>query len=243
MHFGHKQVRISQESNKLKIMNISVKAYQHIRESLLNSGIYVGQKILHHELGQKLGISNTPLREAMFRLVAEGLLSHENYKGFSVSAITFEEAVDIYETRELIEPELAAKAAEAQAQHLDVFYKIQKRYEQLMCEPYHRQRILTDKKFHMEIARLAQNQTLYNMLNQLYDKLILKSPVEQLSNERGRSAIVEHGEILDRLKSRNARAVYRLMKKHIQNQRDNVLANIQQREKGERVPFSPLSKS
>jgi DNA-binding GntR family transcriptional regulator len=225
------------------IMNISVRAYQHIRESLLNSGIYVGQKILHHELGQKLGISNTPLREAMFRLVAEGLLSHENYKGFSVSAITFEEAVDIYETRELIEPELAAKAAADHSQNLKVFYKIQKRYEQLISEPYHRQRILTDKKFHMEIARLAKNETLVNMLNQLYDKLILKSPVEQLSNERGRSAIAEHVKILDGLKSRDARAVYRLMKKHIQKQRDNVLETIQLREKGENAPFSPLSKS
>jgi DNA-binding GntR family transcriptional regulator len=224
-------------------MNISLKAYLHIRESLLNSGIYVGQKILHHELGRKLGISNTPLREAMFRLVAEGLLSHENYKGFSVAEITFEEAVDIYETRELIEPYLAAKAAADRNKDLQPFYDILKEYEQLVFEPYHRRRILTDKKFHMEIAGLAENKTLYNMLNQLYDKLILKSPVEQLSSDRARSVISEHEEILNKLKSGDVKGVYRLMKNHIQKQREYVLGNIRLREKGEVEPFLPLIKS
>ena len=223
-------------------MNISLKAYLHIRESLLNSGIYVGQKILHHELGEKLGISNTPLREALFRLVAEGLLSHENYKGFSVPAITIEEAVDIYETRELIEPYLAAKAAEGQTNNLQSFYDILDEYKQLISEPYHRRRILTDKRFHMEIAGLTKNETLYNMLNQLYDKLILKSPVEQLSGKRARSVIGEHEEILVKLKSGDDKTVHRLMKKHIQKQKEYVLENIRLKEKGEVEPFSPLLK-
>ncbi|MBW2409859.1 MAG: GntR family transcriptional regulator, partial [Deltaproteobacteria bacterium] len=70
-----------------KQRNISEQAYQHIRETLLSSDIYVGQKISHQEIGQKLGISNTPLREALFRLAAEGLLDYQNYKGFSITAI------------------------------------------------------------------------------------------------------------------------------------------------------------
>ena len=94
----------------LKSRNISEQAYHHIRDSLLNSGAYVGQKVPHQELGQKLGISHTPLREALFRLVAEGLLEHENYKGFYVPAITIDEAREIYETREIIEPFLVQKA-------------------------------------------------------------------------------------------------------------------------------------
>jgi DNA-binding GntR family transcriptional regulator len=223
-------------------MNISLKAYLHIRESLLNSGIYVGQKILHHELGEKLGISNTPLREALFRLVAEGLLSHENYKGFSVSAISIEEAVDIYETRELIEPYLAAKAAEGHSHNFQPFYDILNEYKQLISEPYHRRRILTDKRFHMEIAGLAENGTLYTMLNQLYDKLILKSPVEQISSKRAQSVIGEHEEILSKLKSGDANTVFRLMKKHIQKQKEYVLENIRLKEKGEVEPFSLLAK-
>lgn len=210
-----------------KNRNISEKAYLHIRESLLKSGVYVGQKIPHQELGQKLGISHTPLREALFRLSAEGLLMHQNYKGFSVPAITLEEAQEIYESREIIEPYLAEKASsQMTGAKVKAFHKIIKTYKQLMSEPYHRRRILTDKKFHLEIARMAGNRTLTRLLNQMYDKLIFKSPVEQISQERGREAIKEHTEILKTLEQKDGKKASRIMRKHIRAQRDYVIKNI-----------------
>ena len=210
-----------------KNRNISEQAYLHIKESLLKSGVYVGQKIPHQELGQKLGISNTPLREALFRLSAEGLLEHQNYKGFSVPAITLEEAQEIYEAREIIEPYLVEKACkQATGAKIKDFHKIIEAYKQLMSEPYHRRRILTDKKFHIKIAKLAGNKTLIRMLNQMYDKLIFKSPIEQISQKRGKEAIKEHTEILKTLESRDGKKASRIMRKHIRAQRDYVIRNI-----------------
>jgi len=210
-----------------KNRNISEQAYLHIRESLLKSGVYVGQKIPHQELGQKLGISHTPLREALFRLSAEGLLEHENYKGFSVPAITLEEAQEIYEARGIIEPYLAEKASkQITGAKVKAFHKIIKVYKQLMSEPYHRRRILTDKKFHLEIAGLAGNRTLTRLLNQMYDKLIFKSPIEQISQERGQEAINEHTEILKTLEAKDGKKAARIMRKHVHAQRDYVIKNI-----------------
>jgi len=210
-----------------KSKNISDKAYVHIRESLLNSGVYVGQKVPHHELGQKLGISHTPLREALFRLAAEGLLMHQNNKGFSVPAITFEEAREIYEAREVIEPYLAERAAQLITKtKMKSFSKILETYQQLMSEHYNRQRILTDKKFHMEIAGFAGNKTLAQMLNQMYDKLIFKSPVERISTERVKEAIIEHSEILKKLEAKDGKGAAELMRNHIRKQSDYVLSNI-----------------
>ena len=210
-----------------KNRNISEQAYLHIRESLLKSGVYVGQKIPHQELGQKLGISHTPLREALFRLSAEGLLEHENYKGFSVPAITLEEAQEIYEARGIIEPYLAEKASkQITGAKVKAFHKIIKVYKQLMSEPYHRRRILTDKKFHLEIAGLAGNRTLTRLLNQMYDKLIFKSPIEQISQERGQEAINEHTEILKTLEAKDGKKAARIMRKHVRAQRDYVIKNI-----------------
>ena len=194
---------------------------------MLKSGVYVGQKIYHQELGQKLGISNTPLREALFRLSAEGLLEHQNYKGFSVPAITLEEAQEIYEAREIIEPYLVEKACkQATGAKIKDFHKIIEAYKQLMFEPYHRKRILTDKKFHIKIAELVGNKTLTRMLNQMYDKLIFKSPIDQISQKRGNEAIKEHTEILKTLESRDGKKASRIMRKHIRAQRDYVIRNI-----------------
>jgi DNA-binding GntR family transcriptional regulator len=80
------------------------------------------------------------------------------------------------------------------------------------------------------------------MLNQLYDKLILKSRVEQLPTKRAQSVIAEHEEILNMLKAGDAKSVYQKMKKHIQKQKKYVLEHIQLREKGEVEPFLPLNK-
>ena len=211
----------------LKTKNISDKAYLHIRESLLNSGVYVGQKVPHNELGQKLGISHTPLREALFRLAAEGLLVHQNNKGFSVPAITLEEAGEIYEAREVVEPYLAERAAQLITKtKIKSFSKILETYQKLISDPYNRRRILTDKKFHMEIAGLAGNRTLAQVLNQMYDKLIFKSPVERISTERVKEAIIEHTEILKKLEAEDGKGAAELMKNHIRKQSDYVLNNI-----------------
>lgn len=218
---------------KLKSRNISEQAYRHIRESLLKSGAYVGQKIPHRDLGQKLGISHTPLREALFRLVAEDLLEHHNYKGFYVPAISIKEVRELYETREIIEPFLVEKAAK---QMNDVlarkFESILKRYKELMTVHYSRKRILTDKKFHLEIAHTAGNKILSQVLNQLYDKLIFKSPVEKISQSRVKEAVQEHYTILELLIAREGKTAGKKMKRHIRKQRDYVLNNILNKEDG-----------
>ena len=227
----------------VKNTNISDRAYMHIRESLLNSGVYVGQKIPHNELGQKLRISHTPLREALFRLAAEGLLEHQNYRGFSVPAITLEEAGEIYEAREVIEPFLAERAAKLiTGAKIKSFSKILETYQQLMSEPYNRKRILTDKKFHLEIAGLAGNRTLAQMLNQMYDKLIFKSPIEQISLDRVKEAIKEHSEILKKLEAKDGKRAGELMRNHIRKQREYVLTNLINKQNGI-PPLTPLTAS
>ena len=211
----------------IKTKNISEQAYLHIRETLLHSDVYVGQKILHNDLGHKLGISHTPLREAMFRLAAEGLLEHENYKGFSISAITLDEAREIYETREVIEPPMAAKAAGAMTPEKSVaFKKILEQYRRLLAEPYDRRRLLIDKKLHMQIAKLAGNKILVQTLNLICDKLIFKSLFEKISPERGQKIVDEHSQILRALDKKDGQKAAELMQKHLLEQKQYVLKNI-----------------
>lgn len=193
----------------------------------MHSDVYVGQKILHNDLGHKLGISHTPLREAMFRLAAEGLLEHENYKGFSISAITLDEAREIYETREVIEPPMTAKAAGAMTPEKSVaFKKILEQYKRLLAEPYDRRRLLIDKKLHMQIAKLAGNKILVQTLNLICDKLIFKSLFEKISPERGQKIVDEHSQILRALDKKDGQKAAELMQKHLLEQKQYVLKNI-----------------
>ena len=222
--------------------NISERAYQHIRESLLNSDSYVGQKIPHLELGRKLGISQTPLREALFRLAAEGLLAHQNNRGFFVAEMDLEEAKEIYEARELIEPALAEKAAGLVTEkQLKAFNRTLDEYERLYAQPYTRPRLLSDKKFHLGIAKLTGNNTLIGLLTQLFDRLIMKRPFEHLSLERGKDAFEEHSSILEMLKNGEGRKAADAMREHLQKQREYVLADIKRRQTNQTMNgFRPL---
>ncbi|MDP2643947.1 MAG: GntR family transcriptional regulator, partial [Desulfobacterales bacterium] len=212
----------------------SERAYVHIRDSLLKSGAYVGQKIPHLELGRRLGISQTPLREALFRLAAEGLITHENNKGFFLAELSSEEAGEIYEIREIIEPDLAKKAAmRTTAAQVKIFSKILDEYKKLMPETYSKLRLLTDKKFHMEIVKLSGNNTLAQILDKIYNIFIFKRPTEHLSPTRSQEAYTEHLEILEALKLNDGDKAAQLMRNHIRQQRDFVLADISSRLHGE----------
>ncbi len=215
-----------------RVTNFSEAAYAHIKEFLLNSAYYPGQKIPHLELGKRLGISYTPLREAFFRLSAEGLLTHRNQRGFFVPEISLEEAKGLYEARELIEPYMVKKVAKTIADdRLKLLRHTLNDYMRLVHEGYTRQRLLVDKNFHIEIARLADNNKLVQILDQIYDQIIIKRQIEHLSSTRGQIAYKEHVAILKALENRDAKNANRLMRYHLEKASHFVIEDIKRRQK------------
>jgi DNA-binding GntR family transcriptional regulator len=87
-------------------------AYNRIREAIL-SGEFEAGAVLHQSmLAKTIGISTTPLREAMRRLMTEGLVELDAHRDARVSALTAEEARDLLEVRLSLDPLAAALAAE-----------------------------------------------------------------------------------------------------------------------------------
>src|ERR1051325_4204393 len=91
--------------------NLTEEAYQKIKGFILRSEIYPRQKIVIEELARQMGVSRTPIREAMNRLVNEGYVTHVWNRGFSVKEITADEVEELYGAREALEPYLAEEAA------------------------------------------------------------------------------------------------------------------------------------
>ena len=91
--------------------NLTEEAYQQIKGFILRSEIYPRQKIIIEDLSKQMGISRTPIREAMSRLVKEGYVNQIWNRGFFVKEITVEEVEELYGAREALEPYLAEQAA------------------------------------------------------------------------------------------------------------------------------------
>ncbi len=86
-------------------------AHDAIRTSVIE-GLYVaGQKIGISQIARQLNTSDIPVREAMQRLEAEGLLEYTPHIGFRVTQPDFEKYTDVYDVRQLLESEAAARAA------------------------------------------------------------------------------------------------------------------------------------
>ncbi len=81
-------------------------AYQEIKELILKNELIAGQNLSIGSLAKKLDLSQTPIREALGRLHAEGLIVHTAHKKPRVSEITIDDLIETYDARKLLEPQL-----------------------------------------------------------------------------------------------------------------------------------------
>jgi len=108
---GELSIEETQDMEQHNAKNLTEEAYQKIKGFILRSEIYPRQKIIIEDLSKQIGISRTPIREAMNRLVKEGYVNQIWNRGFFVKEITGEEVEELYGAREALEPYLAEQAA------------------------------------------------------------------------------------------------------------------------------------
>ena len=89
--------------NNIGARTLREKAYQSIKESVLTNTFMPGESLSTDLLAESLGISHTPIREAVVRLADEGILDYEPNKKLRVSEITEKDVKQVYEVRRLLE--------------------------------------------------------------------------------------------------------------------------------------------
>ncbi|MEO0447585.1 MAG: GntR family transcriptional regulator [Verrucomicrobiota bacterium] len=92
--------------------NHSQRAYRHIRKKLLDGSVLPGSRLSYGTIGKEIGVSATPVREAVGQLASEGFLELVPQLGAVVRELTRDEAIELYELREALESFSAGKAAE-----------------------------------------------------------------------------------------------------------------------------------
>src|SRR5689334_14584154 len=131
---------------------------------IADGDLTAGQPLRQHELAGRLGMSRTPIREAVRRLQSEGLVVVENNRGAMVANPTPEQLLEIYEVRMLLEPPAAARAAETiNAQDITVLTGLYERMD--TCQPWEFHRL--NRTFHLTVYTAAQNTTLYEHIRGL----------------------------------------------------------------------------
>jgi DNA-binding GntR family transcriptional regulator len=214
------------------IENLSARVYNQIKHLILCNEILPGQKLHHQELSERLGVSRTPVREALTRLVQEGYVSLLPNRGFTCKEIRMQEAEELYELREALEALAVEKAiANLSPTSLDQLRKKMTSYGRDVQNRFTRERLVYDQDVHLEIARLAGNATLSNMLHHVFERIVLKRRTDGLYDPaRGTTAHQEHLRLLEAMEHKDVLDAVAIVRQHIQAGKKNVMADLKQRQ-------------
>jgi DNA-binding GntR family transcriptional regulator len=192
-------------------------AYTVVREKILSGEFAPGQVLNQATLARTIGISTTPLREALRRLKSENLVELDAHRDARVSELTAEEARDLLEVRRSLDPLAAALAAERRTKA-----DIRGIREAANVEPLRHGFGVDDlhahRRFHSAIYRASHNDLLISTLDALWDKADRYRRVglggEHGQEERDRTAD-EHSRLVDCVVAGDADGAAAVMHQHI----------------------------
>ncbi|MEU6644032.1 GntR family transcriptional regulator [Saccharomonospora sp. NPDC046836] len=193
-------------------------AYNRVREKILSGEFLPGSVINQATLARTIGISTTPLREALRRLKAEGLVELDAHRDARVAGLRAEEARDLYEVRRSLDPLAAALAAQRRTK-ADIA-EIREAAQGLAALPSNPEygQLLHHRGFHAAIYRASHNDLLIETLESLWDKADryrrLALEVERGPEERARKD-KEHEVLLESVIVGDSDTAEAVMREHI----------------------------
>ena len=210
-----------------EVFNMTVNEYMPLRDvvfytlrqAILKGEMAPGERLMEIQLAKKLGVSRTPIREAIRKLELEGLVIMIPRKGAEVAGITEKALRDVLEVRRSME-ELAMELAVARMQEKDIKALEAARIEfrEALSSSDMIRIAQADEKFHDVIYAGTYNDKLVQILNNLRDQ-IYRYRLEYIKDTGKRQLIlIEHENILNAVKTRNVELGKRAMREHIDNQ-------------------------
>lgn len=203
--------------------------FNTLRQAIITGEFAPGERLMEISLANRLGVSRTPVREAIRKLELEGLVIMIPRKGAQVARITEKNLRDVIEIRTVLEEFAAVLACERIDQ--SGLHDLRQAHEDF-SRSVENGDILDivdkDETFHDTIFRATNNDRLISIINNLREQFY-RYRMEYVKDIRQRSNLVEeHRELLDAISSRDSIKAKELMKTHLLNQQQEVINNIQE---------------
>lgn len=191
------------------------RAYDHVKQAILDRAYPGGALLSEGEIANEVGVSRTPVREALLRLEAEGLVRLYPKRGALVLPVSPQEITDVLETRELVETFTAGRAefGPALAEELGRLLTAMTEHAETgdAKEFAH-----ADRCFHRTIVAAAGNEILTQLYDALRDRQLRMARLTAGDPVRTADAIREHTEILAAVRSGDRRRVRAAIHRHLQ---------------------------
>ncbi|MGE5553432.1 MAG: GntR family transcriptional regulator [Betaproteobacteria bacterium] len=201
--------------------------FESLREAIITGRLRPGERLMEIQLAEELGVSRTPVREAIRKLELEGLVLMIPRKGAYVSQISMKDIADVFEIRRALEG-LAARLAAERATEEEI-----ERLERALVKIFEvaetedlNGAVALDTDFHEELMNASHNPRLSQLVSNLREH-IQRFRLTSLSHPgRVKLAVEEHRKIVDAIASRDAELAQNLAYEHIENAENSLMEVI-----------------
>ena len=208
--------------------------FKTLRQAILKGELEPGERLMEIQLAERLGVSRTPIREAIRKLELEGLVLMIPRRGAEVAKISEKNLRDVLEVRRSLE-ELAIDLAcqRIQEEELETLREAQKEFSAAVAAGDAMEIAQTDEKFHEIIYSSTGNQKLMQILSNLREQMY-RYRLEYIKDANKRQILlVEHEQILKALSLRHVQEARLAVREHIDNQEITVLKNLKEQEEND----------
>ncbi|MCI9569556.1 MAG: GntR family transcriptional regulator [Lachnospiraceae bacterium] len=203
--------------------------FKTLRQAILKGELEPGERLMEIQLAERLGVSRTPIREAIRKLELEGLVLMIPRKGAEVAKISENNLRDVLEVRRSLE-ELAIDLAcqRMTEEELSELKKTEERFAKAIQTGEVMEIAQTDESYHEIIYNSTKNQKLVQILNNLREQMY-RYRLEYIKDEDKRQILlVEHDHIIKALSLRHVQEAKMAIREHIDNQEITILKNLKE---------------
>ncbi|MBE3599575.1 MAG: GntR family transcriptional regulator [Limnochordaceae bacterium] len=200
--------------------------FEALREAIISGALPPGERLMEVQLADELGVSRTPVREAIRKLEHDGFVVMIPRKGAYVADISLKDVAEIFDVRKALEALAAQLAAErASDEDLERTERVLVEYDACINQGDITRLIEVDTRFHEAIYQMAGNSRLKQMLSLLSEQVMRYRTMTLSHGPRMRRALEEHRRIVEAIAARDGEKASRLARDHIESA-ENALMEL-----------------
>lgn len=203
-------------------------AYDRLKDALRHASIPPGEPLSENRISKVMGLSRTPVREAMQMLSQEGLVEITPGRGITVAARSFRQILDVLYIRLILEPELTRLAAEnITPKQLDILWDSLQKMEEAVENEDRPGWSVADTTWHDTLSEACPNQLLGEMVLQMCNRIHRYASIDHtLKFRQLRNGTAEHRLIVEAIAAGDAEAAGEAMRAHLESLRENLFDHL-----------------
>jgi DNA-binding GntR family transcriptional regulator len=202
-------------------------AYERLQEAMTHANLQPGEPLSETRISKALGISRTPVREALQQLAQEGLVQIIPGRAITTAAPTIQEVLEVVHVRELLEPELVRLAAETLSPEAqEILQQIIQEMELAAANTDRFAWSKADTLFHETLSYYCPNRLLGQLVLQARNRVHSTAVDDQTTDTRITACTGEHKQVIEAILAHDAAKAEQLMREHIQQLRHSLFKRL-----------------